>query len=163
MAEAAVLIIERRFAEAAERLEGVEITRPTCDVTFGLEASSRRYLGQWEKSVEAIDRAMRLTQVVNPWYPTVQACAFFIGGRFEDAVAAAEAVLEHQPRNLEALLVLTAAQQEMGLERRARATAQMVKDSYPALDVEAWVADRPYQDPELIERWRRVLSEVGLI
>jgi adenylate cyclase len=163
MAEAAVLIIERRFAEAAERLEGVEITRPTCDVTFGLEGSSRRYLGQWEKSIEALDRAMRLTQVVNPWYPTVQACAFFIGGRFEDAVAAAEAVLEQQPHNLEALLVLTAAQQEMGLERRARATAQIVKDTYPALDVEAWVAERPYQDPELIERWRRVLGEVGLI
>lgn len=163
MAEAAVLIIERRFAEAAERLEDVEITRPTCDVTFGLEGSSRRYLGQWEKSIEAIDRAMRLTQVVNPWYPTVQACAFYIGGRFEDAVASAEAVLEHQPRNLEALLVLTAAQEEMGLHRRALATAQLVKDHYPALDVEAWVAERPYQNPDLIERWRRVLGEVGLI
>lgn len=163
MAEAATLITERRFAEAADRLEEIEITRPTCDVTFGLEGSSRRYLGQWEKSIEALDRAMRLTQVVNPWYPTVQACAFFIGGRFEDAAAAAEAVLEHQPHNLEALLVLTAAQHEMGLDRRARATAQLVKDYYPALDVAAWVADRPYQDPGLIERWHRVLGEVGLI
>lgn len=100
---------------------------------------------------------------VGPGDVTVQACAFFIGGRFEDAADTAQAVLGHQPHNLEALLVLTAAQQEMGLDRRARATAQIVKDNYPALDVEAWVAERPYQDPELTERWRRVLSAVDLI
>lgn len=163
MAEAAVLLTRRDFAGAAQKLEEVEITRPTCDVTYGLEGSTRRYLGQWERSIEALDRAMRLTQVIKPWYPTVQACALYIGGRFEDAASTAEAVLEHHPFNLEALLVLTAAQHEMGLDRRARATAQIVKNHYPALDVAEWVAQRPYQDPDLLRRWHEALTASGLI
>lgn len=163
MAEAAVMLTRRDFAGAAQKLEDVEITRPTCDVTYGLEGSTRRYLGQWERSIEALDRAMRLTQVNKPWYPTVQACAFYIGERFEEASSTAEAVLEHQPFNLEALLVLTAAQHEMGLERRAQATAQIVKDHYPALDVASWVAQRPYQDADLLRRWHEALTAVGLI
>ncbi|HUO47165.1 MAG TPA: hypothetical protein VM470_10090 [Acidimicrobiia bacterium] len=127
------------------------------------KVSATRYLGQWEKSVELLDRAMRLTQVINPWYPTIQACSLYIGHRLEGAASTAEAVLEHQPHNLEALLVLAASQHEMGLDRRARATAELVKERYPAMDVDAWLAAHPYQSPLLVERWRKTLTELGLI
>ena len=163
MVEAANLLSEREFDQALERLEDVQITRPTCDVTYALAGSVRRYLGQWEKSVELLDRAMRLTQVINPWYPTVQACSLYIGRRLEDAASTAEAVLEHQPHNLEALLVLAASQHEMGLDRRARATAELVKERYPAMDVDAWLEAHPYQSPVLVERWRKALQGLGLI
>ncbi|RPI25421.1 MAG: hypothetical protein EHM57_01555 [Actinobacteria bacterium] len=86
-----------------------------------------------------------------------------IGGRFEDAASTAEAVLDQQPNNLEALLVLAAAQRELGLERRARATAALVRDRFPAVDVESWLASNPYQDRDLVERWRQDLAVVGLI
>lgn len=163
MVEAAILLSEGEAEQAAKQLEAAEISRPTCDVTFALEGSTRRYLGQWERSVVSLDRAMRLTQLIKPWYPTVQACSFFIGGRYEDAVTTAEAVLERQPNNLEALLVLAAAQHELGLERRARATAGMVRDAFPAVDVDDWLESRPYQDRGLVERWKNDLRAVGLI
>ncbi|HEX9856012.1 MAG TPA: adenylate/guanylate cyclase domain-containing protein [Acidimicrobiia bacterium] len=163
MVEAASLLSEGQIEEALERLEGVEITRPTCDVTYALEGSVRRYLGQWQRSLELIDRAMRLTQVTNPWYPTVQACALYIGDRFEDAASTAEAVLDHQPNNLEALLVLAAAQNHMGLDRRAAATAASIRDRYPAVDIGQWLGSNPYQDPTVVERWRQDLRALGLV
>jgi len=139
------------------------ITRPTCDVTYGLAGSLRRYMGQWEKAVDLLDVAMRLTGVNKPWYPTVKACSLFIGGRVERAASIAEEVLEYQPNNLEALLVLAAAQVEMGLGRRARATAQLVQERFPTADLLAWLDGSPYQSEEIIHRWKADLASAGMI
>ncbi len=106
---------------------------------------------------------MRLTAANNPWYPTVQACSLYLGGRIEQAAATAEAVIEHQPANLEALLVLTAAQVEMGLDRRARATAELIRERFPSVDVDRWIEENPYQKREMVDRWKSDLVLAGII
>ncbi|MDF1597046.1 MAG: adenylate/guanylate cyclase domain-containing protein [Acidimicrobiia bacterium] len=161
--EAAVLMSQGRGAEALEAMEKLEIVRPTCDVTFGLEGSVRRYLGQWEKAIDLTDVAMRLTGVNKPWYPTVKACSLFMGGRVEEAASVAEMVLEHQPHNLEALLVLTAAQVELGLDRRARATAELTRERYPAVDIAHWIDANPYQGRDMVDRWKADLVSAGAV
>lgn len=163
MVVAAILMFRGDHEEALEKIDNAVIKRPTCDVTYAVEGSVRRYLGQWEKSVDLLDKAMRLTAANNPWYPTVQACSLYLGGRVEQAAAMAEAVIEHQPSNLEALLVLTAAQVEMGLDRRARATADLIRERFPAVDVDRWLERNPYQKREMIERWKSDLSSAGVI
>jgi tetratricopeptide (TPR) repeat protein len=161
--EAAVLMSQGHGDEALEAIEKVEIVRPTCDVTYGPEGSVRRYLGQWEEAIDLTDVAMRLTGVNKPWYPTIKACSLFLGGRVEQAAAVAELVLEHQPHNLEALLVLTAAQVELGLDRRARATAELIRERYPAVDVAAWLDRSPYRSREVVDRWKDDLISAGAI
>ncbi len=161
--EAAILMSERRGKEALEAIESAEILRPTCDATYGVAGSVRRYLGQWEQAVDLTDRAMRLTGVNKPWYPTVKACSLFMGGRVEQAATTAEMVLEHQPHNLEALLVLTAAQVELGLDRRAHATAELIRERYPGVDVAAWLESKPYEAREMVDRWKADLVAAGAI
>jgi TolB-like protein len=161
--QAAVLMAQGRVEESLAAMDQLVIVRPTCDVTYGLEGSVRRYLGQWEKAVDLLDVAMRLTGINKPWYPTVQACSLFIGGRVERAASIAEEVLDYQPNNLEALLVLAAAQAEMGLERRARATAQLVRERFPNIDLAAWLDGSPYQSEEIIDRWKAGLVSAGVI
>ncbi len=159
--EAAVLMSRGSVDEALAKLDNLEIVRPTCDVTYGLAGSVRRYLGQWEQAVELLDKAMRLTGINKPWYPTVKASSLFAGGRLDEAVSLAAAVLEHQPSNLEALLVLAAAQVELGLERRARATGELIKQRFPSVDVHDWLDKTPYQRREIVERWRDDLESAG--
>ncbi len=159
--EASILMTEGRHDEALEIVETLGIIRPTCDVTYGLEGSVRRYLGQWEKAVDLLDLAMRLTGINKPWYPTVKACSLFIGGRTEEAASIAEMVLDYQPHNLEALLVLAAAQVELGMDRRAKATTQMLRQRFPGVDVEAWFDKNPYQIRDVVERWKRDLASAG--
>ena len=161
--EAAVLMSEGKHSEALSLVDQLEILRPTCDVTYGLEGSVRRYTGQWEKAIDSIDHAMHLTAVNKPWYPTVKSCSLFMGGRIEQAASLAEMVLEHQPYSLEALLILTAAQLEQGMTRRAKATTQIIKEHYPALDVEAWVKRNPYTSQRFIQRWTKDLEAAGVI
>lgn len=160
---AAILMSQGHADKALERVESTEISRPTCDITFALEGSVRRYMGQWEKSVDLLDKAMRLSAVNKPWYPTVQACSLYMGGRLEQAASTAEAVIEYQPNNLEALLVLAASQVELGMDRRARATAELIKERYPAVNVAKWLTESPYQDPAMVERWTKDLAAAGVI
>jgi len=159
--EAAILMSEGRQSEALTLIEQLGILRPTCDVTYGLEGSVRRYMGQWEKAIDLIDTAMRLTGVNKPWYPTVKACSLFMGGRIEQAAAIAEIVLDHQPHNLEALLVLAAAQVELGLKRRARATTEMIRGHFPSVNVGAWLDKHPYAIKDVVVRWKRDLEMAG--
>ncbi len=71
--------------------------------------------------------------------------------------------LEYQPNNLEALLVLAAAQTELGLERSARATGELIRSRFPSVDVERWLEKNPYQRRELVERWKGDLMSAGAI
>ncbi len=160
--EAAILLQNGGAKEALRIVESAGMTRPTCDVTFALAGSIRRYIGQWEESLDLLDRAMRLTAINKPWYPTVKACSLYMGNRNEAAAAIAEDVLQYQPRNLEALLVLAAAQAEQGLERRARATAQTIKERFPSVKVSQWLDQRPFQDYEFVGRWKEALERAGL-
>jgi adenylate cyclase len=161
--DAAVLMSLGRIDEAIAKMESVEIIRPTCDVTFGLEGSLKRYLGEWEEAVDKLDVAMRLTGVNKPWYPTVKACSLFMGHRNEQAVSVAESVLEYQPNNLEALLVLAAAQVELGLDRRSQATATEIRDRFPTVDISAWLDRNPYQDESTVARWKADLAALAFI
>ncbi len=161
--QAAVLMSRGQVDEALAMLDHLEIVRPTCDVTYGLEGSVRRYLGQWEQAVELLDKAMRLTGINKPWYPTVKSSSLFLGNRLEEAAALAEGVLDYQPNNLEALMVLAASQVELGLERRARATGELIKQRFPAVDVESWLDKTPYQRREIIDRWKSDLTSAGAI
>jgi adenylate cyclase len=160
---AAVLMSQGKLEESLAALDRLEIVRPTCDVTYGLEGSLRRYMGQWEKAVDLINVAMRLTGITKPWYPTVKACSLFTGGRLDQAASIAESVLEYQPNNLEALLVLAAAQRELKMDRRAQATAELIKERFPSVDVEAWLEASPYKDHGVVERWRDDLVAAGAI
>lgn len=161
--QAAVLMSRGQVDEALMMLDHLEIVRPTCDVTYGLEGSVRRYLGQWEQAVELLDKAMRLTGINKPWYPTVKSSSLFLGNRLEEAASLAQGVLDYQPNNLEALMVLAASQVELGLERRARATGELIKQRFPAVDVESWLDKTPYQRREVIDRWKDDLTSAGAI
>ena len=72
-------------------------------------------------------------------------------------------MLEYQPNNLEALLVLTASLRELGLDRRARATADRIRERFPSTDIEAWIERMPYRSRDLVERWKQDLVAAGAI
>lgn len=162
MVIAAMALEQGETERALEETEAALELRPNCDVTFGLEASIRRYLGQWQQAVDLAEQAMDLTPLVKPWYPTVLASSYYVGERYEDAASTAEAVIEHQSHNLEALLVLTAAQSAQGLTRRATATADLVRDRFPTTTAAEWLKRNPFQEDDVIDRWRRDLAAAGL-
>jgi uncharacterized protein YeaO (DUF488 family) len=59
--------------------------------------------------------------------------------------------------------VLAAAEVELGLDRRAHATAQLIKEQFPSVNLEKWLDKNPYQSHELVERWKKDLASAGAI
>ena len=93
----------------------------------------------------------------------MKAASLFVGGKTNEAAILAQGVLEHQPNNLEALLVLAAAQVELGLERRAAGTVDLIRERFPSVDVEDWLDKTPYQRREVVDRWKDDLATAGAI
>jgi len=136
--------------------------RPTCDITFAISGSIRRYLGEWEDAVSLCQKAIRLSAMVKPWYPTVLASSYYVGEQYQEAADNAAQVLEVMPDNLEALLVLAAAQAALGFDRRARGTAEIITAKFPAIRRADLARLHPFQDPAIIDRWTRHLEQAGL-
>jgi adenylate cyclase len=136
--------------------------RPTCDVSFGVLGSVRRYLGEWHAAVDACRQATRLNPQHMPWFATVQASAYYVGERYSDAIRLAERVTDGQPDNREALLVLAASQQALGLTRRARATAATLLEHHPNVRRDDLPRRHPFRDASVIARWSAHLAEAGV-
>lgn len=145
--------------EAAQRSLDL---RPTCDVSFMLLGSVQRYLGDWQDAVEACRRARDISPARMPWFGTVQASAYYVGAQYHDAARLAEQVLDHQPDNREALLVLAASQQALGLRRRARATVGQLLDRHPDVTRDELPRRHPFRDAGIIARWSAHLAEAGV-
>jgi len=150
--------LDAALAEARVALQ----RRPTCDVTFIVEASVQRYLGAWEAAIQACRRALELVSTPQPWHCTVLASAYYIGQRYDDAAETAEHLLQAEPNNLEALLVLAAAQQALGLPRRAHATIVSIVDRFPDARRVDLAARYPYRDHKILQRWNTHLAAAGL-
>ena len=136
--------------------------RPTCDVSFAVLGSVRRYLGDWRAAIEAWRRAHQLGPTRRPWFATVEASAWYVGERYHEAIQVAEWIVDRQPDNIEALLVLAAAQQALELTRRARATVAAVLDQHPDVRRDDVARRHPFQDPSIVERWTAHLAAAGL-
>ncbi|HSJ45200.1 MAG TPA: adenylate/guanylate cyclase domain-containing protein [Euzebyales bacterium] len=150
--------LQNALADAEQSLA----QRPTCDVTLAVLGSVRRYLGDWRAAVEACERAQALSPVRRPWFATVQASAWYVGERYHDAIQAAEWIVDRQPDNLEALLVLAASQQALGLNRRARATVGMLLDRHPHVRRDDLPQRHPFRDADIIARWSAHLAAAGV-
>jgi adenylate cyclase len=150
------------LGQALEAAQAALELRPTCDVSFAVLGSVQRYLGEWEAAVESCRRAFELSPVRVPWFATVQASAYYVGERYHEAARLAEQVVDRQPDNREALQVLAASQQALGLHRRARAAVELLRERHPGTTVDDLPRRHPFRDPEIIERWTAQLSAAGL-
>ena len=59
--------------------------------------------------------------------------------------------------------MLAAAQVELGLERHARSTAELIRERFPSIDVQDWLDKTPYQRREIVDRWESDLMSAGAI
>ena len=70
------------------------------------------------------------------------------------------ALLGHQDR---LLARLAAAQVEMGLMRRSKATIDTIGKHFPSVDMDAWLEKNPYRVKALVKRWKEDLALAAAI
>ena len=117
------------------------------------------YVGEPEKGLEAIEKALRLNPHCPWWHFALLGWAKFSLGDCEEAIEAIERISSPIP---ECRLVTVASYVELGREEDARAEAAEVMKARPEFTLAAHGMTQPYQDAADLERFLAPLRKAGL-
>ena len=162
MVLAQIHLLKQDHEQALAEAEKAVLSRPSCDASFVAKAQILNFLGKPDKAIDLVKYAIRLSPIYPPFYPAILASAYFNSARYSEAVSTAKEVLERDRDNLDALLVLTAANMALGQSDDADLGAKEVLRVEPDFNLDSFVSSQPYKDRQTIEQLIEMLKRVGL-
>jgi adenylate cyclase len=116
------------------------------------------YAEQPARSVELLEKAMRLNPYYPDWYLWNLADAYDALGRYEDVLAAVKRMQDPSDgRRLQAI-----AYAHLGLMKEAQATAREVMHLQPGFTISQWIQRPPFRQGPVLERYIDGLRKAGL-
>jgi adenylate cyclase len=116
------------------------------------------YAGQPERSVELLEKAMRLNPYYPDWYLWCLADAYDALGQFESVIATVQRMQDpSQGRRL-----LAASFAHLGMMREAEAATSDVLRLHPEFSIGQWIGRMPYRDKDVLARFVEGLRKAGL-
>jgi adenylate cyclase len=162
MVMAHVHLLHRDHDQALEAAERALHLRPSCDVSAAAVANVLNYVDRSEEAIQYAERALRLTPIAPTIYPAILASSYYGAGRYEQAIAAAHAIIENNRNALDAWLVLAAAESAVGNRTAARAAMDEVLRVKPDLTLDAYLETQPYASAARLEELASRLRGAGL-
>jgi adenylate cyclase len=158
-----VYLWKKQYEKAiAELKKAIALSPNDADQLVGL-GYILNFAGKPEEAIELVKKAMRL----NPRYPVVYLWelghAYFLTGRYEEAIETLKSVLDRSSDFMPAHLLLAASYSELGRQEEAQAeAAEIVRLKSPQDSLEAGKQRLPYKDQAVIERLLDSLRKAGL-
>jgi adenylate cyclase len=109
-----------------------------------------------------VKKAMRLNPRYPVWYLHNLGHAYFLAGRYEQAIAALERSLNRNPNFWPSHVYIAAGYVELGREEEARAQAKKLLKIHPDFSMESGEQRLPYKDQSVLERLGDSLRRAGL-
>jgi adenylate cyclase len=119
-------------------------------------------LGRPAEAIGLAQFAMRLAPVYPSYYPAVLSAAYFGSSRFEEALEAANISIEADTNNLDALLLIVAANAALGRLELAKEAARKVMILKPDFTIETFAKNHPYKDRSQLQKMISNLQQAGL-
>jgi tetratricopeptide (TPR) repeat protein len=154
--------MDREFDAAIEAGRQAIAIRPGCANANGFFGNVLHYCGQQAEAIAHIKRSIRLQPVYPPFLASMLATAYLAAGQVESALAVAKEALRLNPRDLQARLVLLAANQLLGNQQLARTFGREIVRLEPAFSVDMYSRDQPYRDRETIDPMVNAWLAAGL-
>ena len=155
-----VFLLRKQFDRAiieAERAVALDPNDADACITLGEILSCA---GRPQEAVNLVEKAMRLDPHYPASYVFALGQAYYLTGRYEEAIITFKRLLTHHPDHLHGRFFLAIAYSELGRTEAARVTLSASGGIDPAYSLER-VRDRiPYRDPTIIERWVNMLREL---
>jgi tetratricopeptide (TPR) repeat protein len=151
------LYMKRHEMALAEYERALDLNPNDADI-IAEYADALVYTGEPAKSVELLQRAMRLNPYYPDWYLWYLADAYITLERYADVVATVR-----QMRNPdEGRRMLAASYAYLGMIDEARTEAEAVLRSHPNFTIGRWRHRPPYRDRMVLERFVEGLRKAGL-
>jgi len=157
-----IYLRNKEHEKALAAAERSVLARPSCDAAFTAKAEVLNYLGRSSEAIGLAQFAIRLAPVYPSYYPAVLSAAFYGSDKFEEALDAAEISIETDPNNLDALLLIVAANASIGRLESAREAACKVLLLKPDFSIETFAKNHPYKDQSQLEKMISKLQQAGL-
>ena len=157
-----IYLRNKEHEKALAAAERSVLARPNCDAAFTAKAEVLNYLGRPAEAIGLAQFAMRLAPVYPSYYPAVLSAAYFGSSRFEEALDAANISIEADPNNLDALLLIIAANAALGRLELAKEAARKVMILKPDFTIETFAKSHPYKDRSQLQKMISKLQEAGL-
>jgi adenylate cyclase len=118
--------------------------------------------GKPEEGIELIEKAVRLNPIPPDFYLRYLADAYYVLGRYEDAIDVYKQVLRRSPDYMGAHLNLTASYIAAGREDEARHQADEFRKLDPSFSVDRYAEMLFNKDEAQLERYVEALRKAGL-
>lgn len=120
------------------------------------------YAGKPEEAIGLVKKAMRLNPMYPAYYLWELGHAYFIMGRYEEAIETLKRVLDSNSDFMPAHLLLAASYSEIGREEEARAEVAEIERLNPQASLEALRPRLSYKDQAVSEHLFDSLRKAGL-
>lgn len=157
-----IYLRKNRHEEALSAAERTVLARPSCDAAFTAKAEVLNYLGRPAEAIGLAQFAMRLAPVYPSYYPAVLSAAYYGCSRFEEALEAAKISFEADPNNINALLLIVAANGALGRSKQAQEAAHEVLTLKPDFTIDTFAINHPYKERSRLENMILQLQRAGL-
>jgi adenylate cyclase len=151
-------LYRRQHDEAIAEYEQALSLNPNDSDIIAEYADALAYVEQPQRSVELMQKAMRLNPHYPDWYLWYLADTYDVMGRSEDVIATVHRM--HDPSEGQRLLAANCA--HLGMMNEARAAASEVLRLHPGFTISEWRERPPYRDKVVLERYVEGLRKAGL-
>ncbi|MBI3757948.1 MAG: tetratricopeptide repeat protein [Deltaproteobacteria bacterium] len=125
-------------------------------------AASLNAVGKLEEAIGVAEKAIRSVSCDPDGYLFELGHAYYLSGRYEEAIATLKEFISRSPNWLHAQLVLAIAASEAGRDEEARVAAAEVLRISPNFSLEVMRQRAPDKDPAVVERQVAALRKAGL-
>jgi tetratricopeptide (TPR) repeat protein len=155
-------LMKREHDEALALSDQALKERPSCQAAYSLRANILNYCAQPQEAIPLAKEAIRLSPVSQTWFPEVLAAAYYLSGRSEEAMTAANQALALAPDSVDARLVLAASLSETRRLDAAKETGREILAIEPGFTLTRFSASQPYRDAAPLKRLVDSLQQAGL-
>jgi TolB-like protein/tetratricopeptide (TPR) repeat protein len=118
--------------------------------------------GQPAEAIEEITMAMRLAPFYPAWFLHCLGQAYFLEGRYEEAIVAYKKLLERDPERIDLYPWLVVINSAWGREKQARIWADEILKKSPAFSLKQWGSILQFKDEAVRDRIISYAREAGL-
>jgi adenylate cyclase len=158
----AVSMWRKQYEQAIAAAERALVLDPNGADTHAALGDILNWVGQPEEAIPLIEHAMRLNPQYPTWYLWNLGHAYYLTGRYEEAIATLKRTVIRNPDFMPAHAYLSTIYVELGREEEAEAEGDEFARLSPQLSSEELRQRLPYKDPAVLERVLSAARKAGL-
>ena len=153
---------KKEYDQAIADVEQAITLDPNCADNYVALGDVLNWVGRSEEAIELIAKGMRLNPQYPTWYLWDLGHAYYLTGRYEEAIATLKRVLIRNPNFMPPHAYLSTIYVELGRAEEAAAESAEFRRLTPQISFTELRQRLPYKDPAVLERVLNAGRKAGL-